>query len=727
MDYQDRKVRFYMLSRVNATGIFLLLTAITAYAIFGFAAEAVAAGKKVKHGLNQAGENSATKASKDEIKIDDIVVTAEKRDGKAQDIPASVTVVTEEQLEDFGLASTLELVDLVPNLYMTQTGNTMMTTFAAMRGVMGAMTQTPVVGFYVDDVYYSGLDISLFDVERVEVLRGPQGTLYGRNSEAGIINVITKQPTPNWETKLKLGVASFDTYQGQGSVSGPLLDDKLKFRAAARYYETRGYFENKFDGSDDGGRGENTDGRVTLQYAPRDDLELTLGYDLQRFDGNNAQYAPLKQGNLRENVNVDCVGKSEKNADGTYLRARYQMGGMKLISISSFRKEDYSALNDLDATPLDMMTLGIAKDVSAFSQEIRLLSDREDSAFRWIGGLFILSEEDQRQYDTWMNFKNMGMGMPGETLAQKSTTDTFGMAAFAEATYTFLERLSLTLGLRYDWEGKDFDYEQTTSGPVMQKMGYMQERGSVDDSFDAWLPKASLSYKLNESMTPYLSVSRGFLSGGFNAKQQMGSTYKPEFIWSYELGAKTRWLNGRVELNAALFYIDWSDMQVEIRIPGGTSAYIENAGKATSKGAELELIVRPVKGLLLMAGFAYTDATYDDYAQGANVYDGNRITDSPQYTVNLGMTYRFMEGLFINAGYNHFGKVYFDPANTQSQENYGLLNVKIGYETGHFDVYLYGRNLLDEEYATRAYQVNNVWYGRAGEPQIFGLMLTARF
>ena len=258
-------------------------------------------------------------------------------------------------------------------------------------------------------------------------------------------------------------------------------------------------------------------------------------------------------------------------------------------------------------------------------------------------------------------------------------------------------------------------------------MGYGAEDGSEDDVFDAWLPKASLSYKVTEQIMPYASVARGFRSGGFNSKQQMGTAYKPEFTWNYELGAKTSWFDNRLQVNAALFYIDWTDMQVEVPVPGGSSVSIENAGKASSKGAELELIARPVAGLELVAGAAHTHAVYDDYTQGTKVFDGNRVINSPDYTLNLGATYRFGNGFFINASYNHFGEVYFDSANTTSQSEYGLVNAKIGYETDHFDVYLFGRNLFDEEYATRAYKMSGKWFGRAGEPLNIGLMLSTRF
>ena len=503
----------------------------------------------------------------------------------------------------------------------------------------------------------------------------------------------------------------------------------LKFSTSIRYFETDGYFENMTDGSDDDvGREEKVDGRFLLQATPTDALDLILSYDLQRYSSPKyANFAPLKSDDLRKDITVDYLGETSKDADGVSLHATYQMNEMKLVSITSGRDENYFLTNDIDFMPVDLTRLTMKQDVGSFSQEIRLLSDKSDSPFQWLGGLFFLSEKADDQVDIWMNFMNMGMGMPGETLTHKSTTDTLGMALFGEATYTFSSRLDVTLGLRYDREQKDFDFTLAPGGMVQVMMGYSPASGSGDETFDAWLPKAALSYQLSDQVMPYVSISRGFRSGGFNTVERMGTIFKPEFIWNYELGAKTSWFNNHLQLNAALFYIDWSDMQVEVLTPGGATVYLDNAGKATSKGAELELLARPFSGVELIAGAAYTDAKYDDYSKGLEIYDGNRVVDSPKYTLNIGATYRLPNGMFINGRYVHFGEIFFDPANTQSQESYGLADAKVGYETEHFDIYLYAKNIFDEEYATRAFEVGNTWYGRSGAPQTFGIMLTGRF
>ena len=472
-----------------------------------------------------------------------------------------------------------------------------------------------------------------------------------------------------------------------------------------------------------------TDVRLSLEFTPADRLTITLGYDFQNYESPEyANFAAIDQeGDLRKNVNMNYPGEADKDADGGYLKAVYHMDEMQLISVTSARNESNIMSYDTDFTSYDMMTMTLDREVTSLSQEFRLVSDDKNASFQWLFGVLLLSEQDDRKYDIWMNFMTMGMGMPGETLTQESDTDTTGTAAFGQISYEFKNNINICLGLRYDYEEKEFHFTQTPGGSVLAMMGYGAQSGEADESFDVWLPRAVVSYRAWEHVMPYASVSRGFRSGGFNDSESLGSSYAPEFTWNYELGAKTSWFENRLQLNAALFYIDWSDMQVEITNDGGTTVYIDNAAKATSKGAELELTARPLAGLELMAGAALTHAEYDDYTQGTQVYDGKKVIDSPEYTLNFGATYRMKNGVFVHAGYTHLGEIHHDLANTHSQENYGLVDAKIGYETERFDIYVYGKNLFDEEYVTRAGEVNGTWYGRAGAPQVFGITATVRF
>lgn len=668
-----------------------------------------------------------TDSSTDQVSLETITVTAEKREKDIQTIPSSVTAVSDMQIDDFGLTNTIDLTLFTPNLYFTNMGNGI-SYYASMRGIFPASISTPTVGVYVDDVPYPGSDISFYDIERIEVLRGPQGTLYGRSSEAGIINIITQKPSDEWEGNVQLDTASFNTHSVKGTLSGPVLEDRLGFKAAFKYLESDGYFENQYDNNDEAGCQEDLDGRVTFTATPNDKLSLTFTADFQNSDSDqNANYAPLDASDMRKSINVDYPGEASKKASGVSLRGEYQFEGMKLVSITAAHTEDRFYSNDIDFTPSDLMDYDYDHDVTSYTQEIRLISNRPESSLQWLAGLFLLSSDEDSNNRYWMNFMNMGMGVPGENLYRYTNTDTQGGALFGEATYSFANGLDLTLGLRYDREQVDFKYSQQPSGTMLEMLGYSALSASSDEDFEAWLPKLALSYHLSDTVRPYFILSRGFRSGGFNSIDNIGTSFDPEFSWNYELGAKTSWWNDKLRLNAALFYIDRTDMMVDIMSSDGNSSYIDNAAKASSKGVELELMARPVRSLELVAGAAYTDAQYEEYKDETGVFDGNKVTNSPEYTFNLGATYRHISGFFLNLHYNHFGEIYFDRENTRSQGSYGLFGAKIGYEGERFDIYVYSENMFDQEYATRAFETNGIWYGRAGAPQTFGITLRARF
>ncbi len=661
------------------------------------------------------------------LEMETITVTAEKREGNVQDIPASVSVVSDVQLTDLKMDEVNDITTLIPNFYITDTGADQ--SFASIRGIGASMAGAPTVGIYVDDVYTTfGLDLALLDVERVEVLRGPQGTLYGRNSEAGIINVITKKPTEEWQGRVAADIGSFDSYTASAVLGGPVAG-KLRFRGALQYFESDGWFENKVNGSEEGGRKEVFNGRFHFSLPVSEQLDFQLIYELCRRDNPEyANFAFLDQpGELRENITVDYMGEAQKDTDTLSLRGEYDFAKNRLVSITSFDKVTADASNDIDFMPVDMMNLTVQQEVETFSQEFRLMSADSNAPFTWLLGAFFLHEERDSSFGMWMNFMNMGMGMPGDTLRSWSDLTTTGGALFGEATYVFADRLHLTLGLRYDREEQQFDYHQPQPGPALSMMGYGPLRGSEKDTHDAWLPKVALRYDLTETISPYLSVSRGFRSGGYNIVENLGSAFAPEFTWNYEAGIKSSFWENRLQCNAAVFYIDWTDMQVEVPTAGGTAFYMNNAAEASTKGVELEVLARPMTGVQLFAGIGYTKAEYDSYSVGANVYDGNTIIDMPEMTFHLGGTYRHQSGFFASLLYRYVGEVTIDVANTHEQDAYGLLHGKIGYEGDSFDLYLYARNLLDEEYTTRQLAMKGAWVGRAGEPLVIGANLTFRF
>lgn len=646
--------------------------------------------------------------SEEEYVLAPLVVTADKQEKEAKDIPGSVSVVTEVQLEDYNISDTNEIFQRMPNLFMVEQGPN--SGFTAVRGITSYMGGNPPLGIYVDDVYYPGATLNLFDVERVEVLRGPQGTLYGHNTEAGVINVITKQPESEWQTKIGLGYGNYNTKNFSVNTGGALVEDKLSLRAIAKIMDTDGYFTNTADDSDDVDEQQEIDLRGTLRWTPTNKWDIRLTTNIEKYNGNYAEFAPLD--GIKDNphdVSVDFDGKNAKDATGVYLRASYDMGSMQFLSVTSYRYEDYDTDNDVDFTSTNSTNLYIDKQEDMGSQEFRLSSNDKDSPLKWVAGAYLFTQKTNGAV-------RMEVPPMSVNFRQKGRTGTNGGALFGQASYLLWDKLELTAGLRYDRERKKFRYSWTGGGA----MGFSDDNGDAKKIFQAWLPKFAASYHFTDDLTAYASVARGSKSGGFNTNYNPGEPFDTEYNWSYETGIKSNWFDNRLQANLAAFLIKWEDMQVEIPIT--SSIYrVVNAGKATSQGFEAELTARPAKGWEVTTGVGMVHSVFDEYDYGGEDLSGNRVPNVPGFSANLGTTYRFENGLFLNAEYIHNSSFYWDVENTRKQGSYEIVNAKIGYEYNGYDIYLWGKNLFNTTYVTRAFSNNGTWYGRAGNPFTFGL------
>jgi len=668
-----------------------------------------------------------------------IVVTANKREENIQEIPSSISVLDSTQIEDFRIEKMEDIFNATPNIYMTKTGpSAMPTPFGAVRGIGSSMGGSQVLGIYVDDVYQPHLDMNLLDVERVEVLRGPQGTLYGRNTEAGVINIVTKDPTNIWEGKAGVEYGSYNTMNFKGILSGPIIEDKVLFRLSGNYNKSDNYFTNNFDDDKDVSKYRNMDLRFKAITSPEEAFRVALTLDFQDYwSGGYTEYSPLGVDKGYEHINMDYDGYANKQALGASLRTEYDFSKATLLSVTSFRTEQLVNSTDTDFSPRDLTRMKLDYDNTSFNQELRLASNDATAPYKWLVGTFAFYEEYRRDIDFRMNFTNMGWGPAGlQYDITKTNTDTSGIAFFAQGSYTFWDRLELTAGLRYDYLYRVMNYDHLSPNAS----GGVATTGNPGQSFDAWLPKVALSYKVNDNIRPYASVSRGYREGGFNFISKIGEEYDSEYTWNYELGVKTQWFDNRLLFNIALFYIEWEDKQVETPDTGATAAsgtwYFENAGSATSQGIEAEFTAFPIDGLEIMGSFGYTQAKYTDYegispSGFAYDYSNKYLLDVPEYTANLAGIYRFENGIYLGAAYNYVGKIYYDRENDVSQNGYSIVDVKVGYEADNFEIYAYANNLFNESYYTRGIINSSLpgeqWYGRSGEPQTFGVGISASF
>ncbi|MEZ0574755.1 TonB-dependent receptor [Halodesulfovibrio aestuarii] len=709
------------------------LFAATLLLVFATAAVSFAA-QGQEAGTQQQAEAENTSNDRP-LQLAPVVVTAEKRSENVQEIPSSISVISDMQMTDSGITDIEELSSLTPNLFISNWGSRS-NSFIFIRGI-GAVNNDPAVGYYVDDVSYmnsGAFDSNLYDIERIEVLRGPQGTLYGRNSLGGVINIVTKEPDNETHAGLTQRFGNYNLYETELYVRKPIINDKLFLGLSGNYQKHDGYSHNDYL-DEDGDNLKSLNGRAHLRWMPSQDLDVILTVDGERIDDGAYPITRLSQvKNDPHRYSHDTSGSDERDSFGTSLRTKYDAEALTITSITSYRHYDDRVYNDQDFMPIPMMTSKQNLHDSQVTQEFRFASPKDNGNWKWLGGLYGFYHE--RDDNLILDFAP-GVMLPtvGVTSDTDSIVDTMGTAVFGQATYTLFDKLDLTAGLRLDYERSAIDYENKLNGMQATKF---------DDSVNnnSLLPKFQIAYHLTDDVMTYATISRGYRSGGFNTAflKTSDRTFDPEYSWNYELGAKTSWFNNRVNFNAAAFYITIEDQQVTTTLPNANTV-IRNAGKSHNMGFELEGNAILFEGLTAEANFGYTYAEFTKYKDGSTDYKDNQAPFVPRYTYLGALQYRrplikefnylWNTGsldLFARAEVQGTGPFYWDVANNLKQDPYEIFNFRVGFETEYFDIIAWCRNAFDKKYAKIAFDSGAGYaLGQAGDPQTFGLTLRARF
>ncbi len=679
-----------------------------------------------------AAASDEKRAATESYQLETYRVTAQKTEADAQKIPVSVTVASETMLDDADIDDTIELTRLVPNVYLKKSTSENVIIMRGLTSFESSIYSPTAV--YVDDLlvplHYGHL-VDLVDIDRAEILRGPQGSLYGGNSLAGVINIITRRPDN--KTRLKLH-GDISGYAGGGnnsleyniglSAAAPLVSDRLYLSVAGSWTKGDGFMTNCYFDDDTAGRVDRKNARAVLRWTPAPAFDISFSADIldnddriavYRFDDGYYRTAPYT-------VDQDTVAFQKESGHSRNLRVAYTGDGLKFLSVTGFRDYTNENLQDYDNTADPMNYYGAHLsdyDDRFISQEFRLSSARDGVPFTWLMGLYGFTEETDinQDNDVWMQYADTAI-------------DTEGYAVFGEGTYTLFDRLHLTAGLRYDV--RKTEGEKVDSGIAI-----------ADDMDNAEvLPKVSIGYDLTDAAYGYITVSRGFLAGGYNYSNAVDTAsfaYDPEYTLNYELGFKTGWLDNRLQANLALFYIDMTDKQA-VQMDYGEGYIItkvDNAAEAHSRGVELELRARPARGWDISAGIGYTDAEYDEWIATEwnsdytdltrNDYSGKTVPSVPEYTGHLGIQYRYAGGFFTRVDVNAVGPLYADQKNRLKEDAYALVNLQLGYETEHFDVVVWGKNVFDTEYHTVTYDWDGWKMVQDGDPARFGIRVVTRF
>ena len=548
----------------------------------------------------------------------------------------------------------------------------------------------------------------LFDLEQVEVLRGPQSTLYGRNSQAGVVNIISRAPSDEPELRASALVGDFGERQTQVSLSDTLVPDTLAVRLAGIYRASDGFTENTLlDNNADEQSG--LAGRLNLVWTPSDRWNVSLNTTLASTEDDASVYVPIDQDDPFE---IARSNNGEFNLDTNTQSLRVGYGGdhLRFTSITSRNDTDYEYFDVNDGFALASTD---DFDQEIFSQELRLQSPETADQFQWIVGAFFQNRDFQLGFndDYLFAFPDLGIPFAGSDISASAYNQTT-YAGFAQIDYKPVEPLTLTAGLRYEYWQETFDRDASIfrsfagDTEIPSLLSPFSEIDDSDIDGDVWLPRVAVNYQINPNVGVYGSIARGYRPGTHNfvAFTEEELIVEPENAWNYELGVKTSWFDDRLGINLAAFYNDISDLQVLVLDNSFLFGEISSAD-ARAIGAELEIRATPFEGFDLIAGLGYTDAQFTDNTNPftGEDFDGNQLLYSPDYTYNLAMQYRSPNGFLGRLELQGVGTVFFDEANDLQEDPFTLVNARIDYEFETVGIYLFANNLFDTEYVTLAF------------------------
>jgi iron complex outermembrane receptor protein len=642
----------------------------------------------------------------------------------------------------------------VPNLFIANWG-IRGTSYVFARGI-GAVNNEPAMGFNVDGVSYMDsrvFDSDLFDIERIEVLRGPQGTLYGRNSLAGVINIVTKKPDNEAHFGVEQTFGRFHHFGTTAFVRSPIVKDNLYFGVSGSFEKRNGYNENSFLNKDVDHR-EDYSGRAQLRWTPTDKIDITASLDGEKIHDGVYPLHDMEQAKRNPHrLAYDYDGIDKREALGGSLRASFDLPWFNVTSITAYRGYDNTTRNDQDFTTWDLMRAHEDIEDRQFTQELRFSSLKDSGPLKWLGGVYVYHRKRDHLLDLYYDQDAVNFGLIPLTFETRADSDltTNGLAVFGQATYTLFDKLDLTLGLRYENERNEMNYAiRASSGGMPAPYLGMDFSHSGSRTDDVFLPKFQVDYRWTENFMTYAGVSRGYRSGSFNTTflEPSDFSFAPEYSWNYEAGFKSTLFDRRLTVNGAVFDIELRDQQVTQVLPTADTL-IRNAGKSRIMGFELEGSALLPLGFQLDAGYGYTKAEYLRYSDrdtmGNKVnYAGNTPPLAPQYTFNIALQHTLpLVQSFHMLGKEDYlnwvnrlevqgiGDFYWNDANTMKQSSYELLNLRSSLETENFAVIFWVNNLTDKKFDVVAFEHPMVGASgvavEVGAPRTVGVTLRMEF
>jgi iron complex outermembrane receptor protein len=696
---------------------------------------------------NDAQQASAATADKNRLTAESvtITVTARKEPEPVLSIPLSITAVCESTLQNFGILAAKEAAVYAPNVAMNEfTARAVSNPF--FRGIGGSPTN-PGVSTIIDGVpQLNGFssNIEMADIAQIEFVRGPAGSLYGRNTAGGFINITSRAASEIWTAQAQGAYGNYNFQDFRASVSSPLLKGHFSFNLAGGYSGRDGYTENDLNNHDLDKRSAGF-GKAQLFFRANERWQIRWIFTGET--DRDGDYALGDLGYIRENpnhVSRDFEGYTHRSLGSTTLRVQYQGNHIDFSSISGVLWWDNRALTDLDYQIAALSNGGLfalrdnADQQRQFTQEFRFSSARDKALMlgktlnlNWQAGVFVF-KQNYRQ-DAANDISSVFGFFPRMLSTSTSDLNDWGLGIYGQAEFTAWRKLHITAGLRSDYEDKDAKLGPT--GDLAEAFG---------DSFSEASPQFNIAYHFNLNQMAYVSVARGYKAGGFNPAPTgipapAGTeSYGPEHTWNYELGHKAKWFGNTLQSTVALFYINWDNLQLNQQIPfSGGQYYIDNAGAAISKGIEIEARFFPFSWweLFGMVGYSHARFLGDSRAFNANLgvneaVGGNALPYTPTFNSNMGTRISWTPfshmTLYLRTQVTVYGNFVYDASNALGQDDYSLTSFRAGARGRRWFAEAWVDNAFDTHYVPIAIPYAQLgapsgYIGESGAPVTYGV------
>ncbi len=668
-----------------------------------------------------------------ELQLEEIRVQASKSNLSLKKMPASVTLLSARRINENEVQSLTDLTSLTPGFFMPDYGSRL-TSPVYIRGI-GSRINSPSVGLYVDNVPYyekASYNFDFFDIERIEILKGPQGTLYGRNAMGGIINIVTSSPLDTRGTRLGITAGAFGKYEATAGHHGA-IGENAGYSLSASYRHLDGYHTNNYTGRQVD-RSNSAGMRNRLAWRPTVNLKIEniASFELSREGGY--PYAMITNpADLPVEINYNQPSGYERSIFSDALIVQYEGRGFELQSTTAYQYLDDLQEIDQDFTP-DSAYFVVQDQVHHMVSQEWIARSKADSRINWLFGAYGFYQDLDKQVDVDVYASNM-------RLTKIYENSVMGAALFHQSTFNDLivDGLSLTAGIRFDAEQDILDYHYDRA--VGENVSNITDTIYPYLRYIEILPKIALNYAVGNSSF-YGVIAKGYKTGGFNSTfyRDEDLFYLPEQSWNYEIGTKMALFNNHVYADISLFYIDWVNQQIyqPAMFPDGSLApgsNLKNAGRSVSKGGELTIKTTKVSGISPVFSYGYTHAIFTEHMADAETdYSGNFIPYIPKHTVTLqlGRSFRtdgtdMLDRIRLNVLYRGQGEIWWNEENTFRTDYYNLLDLKASFEKAGFSLEFWGKNLLGTNYESFYFQAIGNEYVQLGKPFRFGLNLNYEF